>query len=156
MHSMSSMSRTFSKRETAKVLIAALVASCGGSIAIRAASARPATTPIRHLVVIFQENVSFDHYFATYPHASNTDGSPFTAKPGTPMVNGLFAGGLLDHNPNSTQPFRLSYSQAVTCDQDHNYADEQKSFNAGAMNLFPETVGVGARDATTLERARGW
>src|SRR6516162_8099165 len=33
--------------------------------------------PIRHLVVIFQENVSFDHYFATYPHATGADGSPF-------------------------------------------------------------------------------
>ena len=29
-------------------------------------------TPIKHLVVIFQENVSFDHYFATYPSAANT------------------------------------------------------------------------------------
>jgi Phosphoesterase family/Multicopper oxidase len=28
---------------------------------------RPAT-PIRHLVIIFQENISFDHYFGTYPH----------------------------------------------------------------------------------------
>ena len=26
-------------------------------------------TPIKHLVVIFQENVSFDHYFGTYPNA---------------------------------------------------------------------------------------
>src|SRR5690242_21479303 len=32
------------------------------------------TTPIRHLVVIFQENVSFDHYFATYPEATNPRG----------------------------------------------------------------------------------
>src|SRR5262245_23507493 len=30
-------------------------------------------TPIKHLVVIFQENVSFDHYFGTYPTAANTD-----------------------------------------------------------------------------------
>ena len=28
-------------------------------------------TPIKHLVIIFQENVSFDHYFATYPNATN-------------------------------------------------------------------------------------
>ena len=28
------------------------------------------TTPIKHLVVIFQENVSFDHYFASYPQAA--------------------------------------------------------------------------------------
>ena len=99
--------------------------------------------PIRHVVVIFQENVSFDHYFATYPHAANTDGSTFTARADTPLVNGLFAGGLLDHNPNSTQPFRLSAAQAVTCDQDHGYQAEQQSFNLGAMNRFPETVGVG-------------
>jgi phospholipase C len=100
-------------------------------------------TPIQHLVVIFQENVSFDHYFATYPHAANSDGPAFTARPGTPLVNGLFPGGLLDHNPNSVQPFRLSSAQAVTCDQDHNYKDEQRAFNAGLMNRFPETVGVG-------------
>jgi phospholipase C len=100
-------------------------------------------TPIRHLVVIFQENVSFDHYFATYPKAANSDGPTFTAAAGTPLVNGLFPGGLLDHNPNSAQPFRLSNSQAVTCDQDHNYKDEQAAFNAGGMNKFPETVGVG-------------
>src|SRR5262249_14494020 len=98
-------------------------------------------SPIRHVVVIFQENVSFDHYFATYPNAANTDGSPFVAKPGTPLVNGLFPGGLLDHNPNSTQPFRLSASQAVTCDQGHGYKQEQQSYAAGSMNRFPETVG---------------
>jgi phospholipase C len=38
----------------------------------------PATaSPIEHLVVIFQENVSFDHYFATYPVALNPTGEPF-------------------------------------------------------------------------------
>ncbi|HWW82712.1 MAG TPA: alkaline phosphatase family protein, partial [Vicinamibacterales bacterium] len=47
-------------------------------------------TPITHVVVIFQENVSFDHYFATYPNAANTDGSMFKAKAGTPLVDGLF------------------------------------------------------------------
>ncbi len=64
--------------------------------AARAQSAGPAAiTPIRHLVVIFQENVSFDHYFGTYPNAMNPEGEPsFTAMPGTPTVNGL-TGALL-------------------------------------------------------------
>ena len=31
-------------------------------------------TPIKPLVVIFQENVSFDHYFGTYPMAQNNPG----------------------------------------------------------------------------------
>ena len=48
------------------------------------------TTPIKHVVVIFQENVSFDHYFATYPKALNPAGEPrFVAKRNTPTVNGL-------------------------------------------------------------------
>src|SRR5260370_12587980 len=47
-------------------------------------------TPIKHVVVIFQENISFDHYFGTYPHAENRQGeTPFYAKPFTPVVNGL-------------------------------------------------------------------
>src|SRR5580698_5667364 len=33
------------------------------------------TTPIKHVVVLFDENESFDHYFGTYPKAANTDGS---------------------------------------------------------------------------------
>jgi len=102
------------------------------------------TTPIKHVVAIFQENVSFDHYFGTYPHAANRPGEiPFHANDDTPRVNGLESAGLLTHNPNSTQPFRLSPAQAVTCDQDHDYGDEQKAFHGGLMDLFPETVGVG-------------
>src|ERR1700737_1475848 len=58
------------------------------------------TTPIKHLVVIFQENVSFDHYFGTYPNAENpSEEVQFHAKANTPTVNGLTQG-LLDHNLN--------------------------------------------------------
>ena len=99
-------------------------------------------TPIKHVVVIFQENISFDHYFATYPVAANNNPAEprFTAAPNTPSVNGL-SGPLLTNNPNSVQPFRLTRAQALTCDQDHNYADEQKAFNHGLMNKFVETLG---------------
>ena len=110
---------------------------------IHAQTTGPATTtPIKHVVVIFQENVSFDHYFGTYPVAANNNPSEpgFSAAANTPTVNGL-SGTLLTNNPNSTQPFRLTRAQAVTCDQDHNYGDEQKAFNGGLMNKFVETVG---------------
>ncbi len=112
---------------------------------LKAQTPAPTTTPIQHVVVIFQENVSFDHYFATYPvAANNTAGEPtFTAAANTPSVNGL-NGPLLTNNPNSAQPFRLTRAQAVTCDQDHNYGDEQKAFNGGLMNKFVEAVGVGS------------
>ena len=33
-------------------------------------------TPIKHLVIIFGENISFDHYFGTYPVAENPAGEP--------------------------------------------------------------------------------
>ncbi len=57
-------------------------------------------TPIQYLVVIFQENVSFDHYFGTYPNALNTRfENKFTASAKTPSVNGLESAGLLNHNP---------------------------------------------------------
>jgi phospholipase C len=38
------------------------------------------TTPIKHLVVIFGENISFDHYFGAYPKATNP--KSHSSKPG--------------------------------------------------------------------------
>src|SRR3984957_5891262 len=86
------------------------------------------TTPIKHLVVIFQENISFDHYFGTYPKALNPAGQPrFIAKPGTPAVNG-YTDGLLYNNPNAlntvnadgaTNHSPFNRSQAPTTDQYH-------------------------------------
>jgi phospholipase C len=114
---------------------------------VRASEAGATTTPIEHLIVIFQEKVSFDHYFATYPSAANPPNDPvFEAKPGTPSVNGL-TGSLLTHNPNATPPFRLERAQAVTCDQNHEYLAEQQAFNAGLMDKFVEFTGVGSTPA---------
>jgi phospholipase C len=93
------------------------------------------STPIKHLVVLFNENISFDHYFGTYPNAANTDGTKFTAAENTPKVNGLTPA-LLTNNPNSFNPQRLSHSQALTCDQNHGYSAEQKAVNGGAMDKF--------------------
>ncbi len=98
-------------------------------------------TPIKHLVVLFQENVSFDHYYATYPRATNTDGQPFAAKEGTPTVNGLSAA-LLTANPNGANPQRLKPTQALTCDQDHGYSAEQSAFDNGLMDSFIKNTGA--------------
>src|SRR5258708_6633812 len=99
----------------------------------------PAETPIKHVVVLFNENVTFDHYFGTYPTAANTDGSPFHAATGTPAVNGLTPA-LLTANPNSFNPQRLTSSEALTCDQNHGYAAEQKAFDGGKMDLFVQNT----------------
>jgi phospholipase C len=140
--------------------LAALAASaCAAAItAVTVASQQqpPVTPPpaavIQHVVVIFQENVSFDHYFATYPHAANLPGeTPFTPLPGTPAVAGLSAD-LLAKNPNftnpanganATNPVRLGPSQAATADQDHSYTQEQLAYDHGKMDFFPGSLGQG-------------
>ena len=104
------------------------------------------TTPIKHVVVIFGENESFDHYFGTYPYAANDpgDGTKFTAKPGTPTVNGLYSkitksgpvGPLLTDNPNEYNPQRLTHSEALTSDQNHSYTPEQLAEDNGKMDKF--------------------
>ena len=141
-------------------LLLALTTALGPTVAPAFAASKPVVrrsapvtaTPIQHLVVIFQENISFDHYFGTYPVATNPAGEPkFTAAPNTPTVNGL-TNALLTFNPNlnpangaaAANPFRLDRSQAVTTDQDHSYTAEQQAFDAGLMDLFPVDTGFSA------------
>ena len=131
--------------------------ACGGgnnsSNSSQSVQNRLATaTPIKHVVVIYNENVSFDHYFATYPNAANPAGEPaFTPAAGTPAVNGL-SGTLLTANPNFTNqangtaaanPFRLDRTQAATADQNHAYTAEQHAYDNGAADLFPKFTGKG-------------
>jgi phospholipase C len=120
----------------------------------------PAATPIKHVVVIFDENESFDHYFGTYPYATNTDGSYFKAASGTPTVTGLYSkyytvskskknpvglvGQLLTNNPNEYNPQRLSPSEALTCDQNHDYGPEQAAFDNGRQDLYVQNTGSDA------------
>jgi phospholipase C len=112
-----------------------------------------ASAAIKHVVVIYGENISFDHYFGTYPNALNNPGeTKFTAAAGTPtnIANYVSSPGLLSNNPNlditngagATNPFRLAPSQAGTNDQDHNYNPEQLAFDNGKMDLFPFSVGT--------------
>jgi phospholipase C len=138
------------KAAIASALVAAAVASPLMSQA--SVEETPTATPIKHLVVIFNENISFDHYFGTYPYATNPAGEPrFVPAPHTPTVNGL-SGALLTNNPNlanaavngsgATNPFRLDRSEASTADQDHDYTPEQLAFDHGLMDAFPASVGT--------------
>ena len=107
-------------------------------------------TPIKHLVVIFSENRSFDHYFGTYPVAQNPAGEPeFKAAPHTPSVQGLTPA-LLTQNPNAlnpvngvnaVNPFRLDRTQANTEGQNHSYTPEQLAYDNGLADRFPAYTG---------------
>ncbi|MEU6511366.1 alkaline phosphatase family protein [Streptomyces sp. NPDC046942] len=100
-------------------------------------------TPIKHVVVLFDENISFDHYFATYPKAANTDGTKFTAAKNTPKdIDTLAHAGLLTKNPNQYAPKRLSPAQAMTCDQNHNYGAEQLAYDGGKADQFVQDTEV--------------
>ncbi len=112
------------------------------------------TTPIEHVVVLFPENISFDHYFGTYPVAANGAGEPsFTAAPGTPSVNGL-SEELLNNNPNEFNPKRLANDEALTCDQNHSYTPEQEAENHGLMNEFVQkTQGSGCTQSTEKNKS---
>src|ERR1700747_3071324 len=69
-------------------------------MAVQAEHESSTATPIKHVVVIFGENISFDHYFGTYPNATNPGKEPrFFPAPGTPSVNG-YTDALLFNNPN--------------------------------------------------------
>ncbi len=125
-----------------RCLSISILLMCLATLAGTAAGKAETGTPIKHLVVIFQENVSFDHYFGTYPVATNPPGEPlFTPRNGTPAVDGLNS--ALVTNRNSASPFRLDRSQAATCDQDHDYTAEQQAYHAGLLDKFVEFAGTG-------------
>src|SRR3984885_4572973 len=134
-----------------EALIAGTLIGLGAAQAQTPAPTASAATPIQHLVVIFQENVSFDHYFGTYPFAMNPEGEPaFYAYPSTPSVNGFSPAILNGRAPlaNSAKaagaaaPFRLDRSQASPADQDHDYTAEQIAYHSGLVDLFPMATGT--------------
>ena len=156
----------------APVALAAALSACGSSSSdtaggttgtsttLSAQDKLATATPIKHVVVIYGENISFDHYFGTYPQATNPAGEPaFTAATNTPtVINNLISVGssannspLLINNPNlnntfnaagAANPFRLDRSQAGTAGQNHAYTAEQQAYHDGAADLFPLYTGA--------------
>jgi phospholipase C len=168
-----------SLRSTAAILAVAATVTSAGSVAAEnsllgfisdlglahtPANEAKTATPIKHLVVLFNENRSFDHYFGTYPNALNPEGEPaFKAARNTPIPNNYESNPtLLFNNPNlnaannvpaaagkaantasmASNPFRLDRTQANTASQSHNYSNEQKAYDGGKNDLFPLDVGT--------------
>ncbi|HWY94205.1 MAG TPA: alkaline phosphatase family protein, partial [Steroidobacteraceae bacterium] len=177
---------THRETSTRKKALAGLIAGCLASGIMSTATQAsdhdrdqgPGKRPtIKHVVIIFQENASFDHYFATYPDAKNSEGTRFVARSNTPTVNGLTDGnsqfpervniGLHNFNPNTpvgtpsglnpnggANPFRMTRDQIVTCSNNHDYKGEQLATDSGFMDMFPQlnaTNGAGcATDGSTV------
>lgn len=137
----------------------------GSTVGVTAvADSLTTSTPIKHVVVIYNENVSFDHYFGTYPNATNPGGEPtFSAAAGTPSVNNLVtpnpvpANDLQTNNGNYTNaangsdasnPFRLDRTQAASADQNHAYTAEEQAYDNGLADLFPLYTGKATSGGT--------
>ncbi|AYV87251.1 MAG: phospholipase [Sylvanvirus sp.] len=105
------------------------------------------TTPIKYVVVICQENHTFDNYFGTYPLAQNNVGeTQFKARHNTPKVNG-FTPGLLINNQNfdntntRVNPFRIAPAlstsfSATFAGLQNSYIRYQQAMDCGLMDKF--------------------
>jgi len=104
-----------------------------------AAQALPPTpqTPIQHLVVIFQENESFDHYFGTYPYATNPTGEDgFTPALGTPSVDGLCSANAVPSTANNVSCTSANVGTSPLLTSNPNVA------NPGRLDPGPNASGV--------------
>ena len=156
--------------------MALLLSSCGHSgnsgsggdtsptTPLSAQDALATATPIKHLVVIFGENESFDHYFGTYPQSADPTGEPtqkWAAPSNVATVNGYVRNAsLLTANPNTTNaanlakaasagfpasfmnPFRLDRAQFDTSSQNHAYTPEQLGTDNLKMDAFVANTGA--------------
>jgi phospholipase C len=102
----------------------------------KALAAAPRTgrlSDIEHVVILVQENRSFDHYFGMLPGVRGFgDASPAAlAQPGYPVAG--FAGELL--------PFHLDTGGSSQCLNDitHEWAAQHRCWNGGAMDGFVRT-----------------
>ncbi|MDB5084569.1 MAG: hypothetical protein JWN30_1455 [Bacilli bacterium] len=121
------------KMTVASTLIAtAALAAPLGLTQVKADNAQSTNSPIKHTVVIFQENRSFDNYFGTYPSAPG-----FQALPGTPNVNGIPAGSVnYDVYGTPHTPYLFPSNQLQTQDVDHGFNDMVKMYDNGLMDKF--------------------
>lgn len=127
------------KKKIASSLASCLIASPAlTGLAPVQAAVQDTQTPIKHTVVIFQENRSFDNYFGTYPYAPG-----FHPLPGTPTNVANFQDVAENvyhavYNPdqygNPVYPQLLT--QLDTTDVDHNYNDMIAMVDDGKMDKF--------------------
>src|SRR5258708_14909002 len=70
-------------------------------------------SPIKHTIILYQENISFDHYFGTYGNGSN----------GIPAGSTLsYTNGISTWGPYSPTPL-TGLTQSRTGDGDPSYTD---------------------------------
>ena len=108
------------------------------------------TTPIKHVILVTLENVSFDNMFGTYPIAQNLPGEiPFFPLPGTKVpdnlltIDPLTGTNYLTNNRNVGQngtghvnPQRLAPDQELTNFESNGYTRTQIDVHNGLMDHY--------------------
>jgi len=93
-----------------------------------------ARTSITHLIVITQENRSFDHFFGRLPQAGQPDADGWPASFTNPDANNM-----------SVAPFHLT-SNTLPADPPHQGAAMMASWNNGLMDGFVRSAATGGGD----------
>src|SRR6202047_4419938 len=136
--------RPLTRRELLKLAGAATAAEfaslalhgCGGSGGVPSVPSSPPAfsklSDIEHVVILIQENRSFDHYFGSYRGVRGfSDVSMAFQQPDPSNTTNPPIGALL--------PFRLDTSKtnaACTHDITHDWVPQHQSWNNGTMNGF--------------------
>src|SRR5256885_8468394 len=111
------------RRGALGVLIAATAFAMAGSLTNGGTPAGAALTgihKIKHVVMIMQENRSFDHYFGTFPGAN-----------GIPMVNGVPSVCLPNANGGCSRPY--VDHRGVVVGGPHSSGDVRADVDGGKM-----------------------
>jgi phospholipase C len=109
-------------RPVVVLALAALVAALIAPASAGAAAGHQARTPIKHFIVLMQENHTYDNYFGTYPRG---DGIP----PGVCMpIN------VSSRSSGCVRPFHIG--ALPVHDLGHNPATFRAQYNGGRMNGF--------------------
>ena len=133
--------RNCTRRELLRIGAASAVAElaslalqgCGSSINIPSlTSGCGRLTDIEHVVILIQENRSFDHYFGSYRGVRGFSDKSAAFQQPVPTNISISPKGIL-------LPFHLDSSKAnATCTHDitHDWVPQHQSWNNGAMNGF--------------------
>ena len=91
-------------------------------------------TPIEHLIVVMQENHTFDNYFGTYPGADGTP--PGTCLPTNPNAAGGSSCVAPFHFSSDGAHTELADNELQAIDLAHNEDTFQEQYNNGRMDGF--------------------